>query len=170
MIVVVEGLDGVGKTTISKLLAETLDCPYIHESYTDDCNEKEQRVLIFKGRLNSKNLFIYDRTTLIDDFVYNFLNQKQSSLIDKKDQILGLLSKCKIFHLEIDENVRRQRFEQRGDDYITDRMIQTIKKQYEEFYSQLDNVEYVQLELDNKENVKQLVRRIQNDKNFTHSI
>ena len=45
MIVIIEGLDGVGKTTLSKRFAEKYDFEYIKESYTDDCKEKEKRII-----------------------------------------------------------------------------------------------------------------------------
>ena len=89
-------------------------------------------------RLMSGINFIYDRTTLIDDFVYSFLNESESTLSKYFDIIKALLAQCKIVHLIIDEPTRQQRLEQRGDKYITNDMISKIREQYSNFYDKLD--------------------------------
>lgn len=163
MIVIIEGLDGVGKTTFAKKFAEMTGFEYVKESYTDDVIDKEQRLIRLKNRLKEEKNYIYDRTTMIDDFVYGFLNQTESSLIKYKEHILEVLSKCKIFHLTVDEQTRKKRFEERGDEFVTEEMISKIKDCYLQFYKQLSNVEYFDLSNDNEENVKKMIRRICND-------
>lgn len=137
MIVVIEGLDGVGKTTFAERFAEQYKFIYVKESYTDNNKEKEERMLSMFKRLISRENYIYDRTTLIDDFVYNFLNEKESTLTDYFDIIQVLLSRCKIVHLTVDEEIRKQRLEQRGDEYITNEMIEKIKEGYRFLYNKL---------------------------------
>lgn len=163
MIVIIEGLDGVGKTTIAKQIQYDYKYEYIHESYTDDIKIKEDRILLMLTRLMEDEKYIYDRTTLIDDFVYSFLNKQQSTLFNYKNIIIEILKKCKIIHLELDEQIRKKRFEQRGDEYVTNDKMSLIDKQYHEFYKQLPNVQYVNLTEDNEENINKIMRRIEND-------
>lgn len=163
MVVIIEGVDGVGKTTICQQIAANHDIKYIKESYTDDCKEKERRIVSMFERLISDKNYIYDRTTLIDDFVYSFLNKKESTLSDYFDIITALLSRCKIVHLYLDDKIREQRFNERGDQYITNKDIEQIAENYERFYNYLDNVQFVELTGDLQKDVKKIMEVIIND-------
>lgn len=162
MIVIIEGLDGVGKTTICQQICEQYNYQYIKESYTNDYQEKEQRVARMLLRLIDGRDFIYDRTTLIDDFVYEFLNVTESPLTKYYNIITAILSECKIIHLQLDEQTRKQHFEQRGDQYITDKDIEQVRKNYLNFYdhSNLTNVQYVTLTGDLKKDVSNVMEVI----------
>lgn len=163
MIVILEGLDGTGKTTIAKQIEKGFKFEYIHEGYTDDVKVKEDRLLLMLCRLMEETKYIYDRTTLIDDFVYSFLNKTESTLINYKPIILEILKKCKIIHLQLDEQLRKQRFDARGDQYITNDQINEIANQYKLFYEDLPNVQYVEIDNNNEENIEKIMRRIEND-------
>ena len=145
MIVIIEGLDGVGKTTLSEQIADKYNFKYIKESYTNNCEVKECRMIDMLTRLTESKNYIYDRTTLIDDFVYSFLNETRSSLLNYFEIIIKILSKCKIIHLELNENIRKERFNKRGDQYVTNNDIKKIDKEYKNFYQNLNNVQYVSL-------------------------
>ncbi len=161
MIVIIEGLDGVGKTTIAEAFAKKYNYLYVKESYTDDCIEKEKRVQDMLVRLMSKVNFIYDRTTLIDDFVYSFLNKTESTLSQYFDVIKAILSRCKVIHLVIDDETQKQRLEKRGDEYITLDMLKQISKQYYNFYNKLNNfVYFLNLSGDLDQDVQQLMEVI----------
>lgn len=136
MVIIIEGLDGVGKTTISKRFAEKYNYEYIKESYTDDCKEKEKRIIRMLERVMSDKNYIYDRTTLIDDFIYSDLNKQQSTLYNYIDLIDDILCRCKVLYLVTDEVTRKSRFENRGDDYVTDDMIEQLRNNYENFFKQ----------------------------------
>lgn len=135
MIVIIEGLDGVGKTTIAKRFAEKYDFEYVKESYTDNCKEKEQRIVRMLDRLLKERDYIYDRTTLIDDFVYSFLNKQRSTLEEYFETIASILQKCKICHLQVqDENILKERLEKRGDQFVGIDDLKQIGFNYREFY------------------------------------
>ena len=169
MIVIVEGIDGVGKTTLAKEISKRLNYKYIHESYTDDIIEKEARIVKLLERIISGENYMYDRTTLIDDFVYSFLNQTTSTLINYSEIIIFLLSKCHIFHLELNEKKRLERFNSRGDEYVTNEDMKRVTKNYKEFYSCLKNVDYIVLHGDLDKDVELLEKEIlYYDKGFTH--
>jgi len=170
MIVIIEGLDGVGKTTLSKRFAEKYGFKYIKESYTDDCKEKENRIKMLLERLISGENYIYDRTTLIDDFVYSFLNKTDSTLFDYLNAIIALLDKTSVIHVGVDELTRIERFNERGDAYIKSSDTETIKKGYEQFYKKLKKVTYFDLTNDLEKDVERLMEVIENDKDITHRI
>lgn len=165
MIVIIEGTDGVGKTTLCEQIAKRYDYLYVKESYTDDVKEKEKRVQDLLARLMSGINFIYDRTTLIDDFVYSFLNETESTLSKYLIIIQTLLSHCKIIHLTIDPNIQQKRLENRGDEYITYNDIPKIEQKYEQFYEQgrFNNLHYVYLTNDIEENIKKIMEVIRYD-------
>ena len=175
MILIVEGLDGVGKTTLSKRFAEKYNFEYIHESYVDDPIEKENRYYKFLKRLNSGKNYIYDRITIIDDFVYEFLNIEKSSLHLFEKGITKALNDTCIIHLELDEEVRKQRFEKRGDEFVTNDMMTLIKTNYENFYKKIpESVNYLKLTGNQNEDVKQMMNILKKggfyDRNITHSV
>lgn len=173
MIIIIEGLDGVGKTTLAKEIEKRTKCIYIKESYTDNIKEKEKRIVRFSANLLEKNkIYLYDRTTLIDDFVYNFLNKTPSSLIDHAKIIRFLLEQATIFHLELNEKVRSRRFEERGDQYIDNGKIEKIRKEYERFYKEFGlQPNRIVLSGNLEEDTNLLIKEIEYyDKSITHSI
>lgn len=173
MIIIIEGLDGVGKTTLSKELTKKMKCEYIHESYTDDIKEKENRIVRFSANLLEKNkLYLYDRTTLIDDFVYSFLNQTESSLINHTKIISFLLNQAIIFHLELNEQIRSERFKKRGDEFVDNSKMKRIAKEYKNFYKEFGlQPNYIILSGDLERDTNLLIEEINYyDKGFTHSI
>lgn len=164
MIVIIEGIDGVGKTTIAEEIAVRKNFKYIKESYTKSYEEKECRMIDMLTRLTQQKDYIYDRTTLIDDFVYSFLNSNEQSLDKYFDIISAILSKCKIVHLQIDEKIRKKRFEQRGDQYIKNKDIKKIAKNYDDFYCKLNTqINFVQLTGNLNKDVKKVLEVIEND-------
>lgn len=163
MIAIIEGSDCIGKTTLCEAIAKRYNFLYVKESYTDDVKEKEKRVQDLLARLMSNLNFIYDRTTLIDDFVYSFLNKTESTLSQYLTIIQVLLEQCKIIHLTIDDQIQKQRLEQRGDQYITYDDIKAIEDEYESFYNQLSNVHYVHLSGDLVSDINKIMEVIRND-------
>lgn len=160
MIIIFEGLDGVGKTTIAKQICKEYNYKYIHESYTDDVKEKELRIIDMLLNMMTGLVVVYDRTTLIDDFVYSFLNKTESTLTQYKPIIIEMLKKCKIIHLQLDEKIRKKRFEQRGDEFVSDENMKQIAEQYDLFYKDLPNVQYIEIDDDNEKNIEKIIRSV----------
>lgn len=143
MIIIIEGLDGVGKTTLTKKLSKKYNLNYIKGTFSDNFDEKKERIISLFGQLFSNENYIYDRSTLIDDFVYSFLNDKESDLEQYFDIIKSILNHCKIFHLILDESKREERFINRGDEYVTNDMISKISENYAKFYKRLNCLVYL---------------------------
>lgn len=169
MVVIFEGLDGVGKTYLSTLFSKFYDFEYIKESYTDDDKEKYNRFLKLEYRILLESNVIYDRSTCIDDFVYSFLNNKESCLENYKEEVKTTLEHCIIFHLLVDEDIRKQRFEERGDEYITNDNIKTLEDNYMKFYSHLYNeVHLFPLSGDEINDIKKIKNIIDKYGDITH--
>lgn len=170
MVIIIEGLDGVGKTTLSKKIAQDYKFKYIKESYTEDSREKKARVARMMINQIDRKIYIYDRTTLIDDFVYGFLNKKQSPLLNYLKKIKQTLSESVIIHLQLDEQKRQKQFNQRGDNYITNDDVKKIDQNYKQFYLDLKNVNYINLTGNIEKDVEKIMEVVKNDKNITHCI
>ena len=132
MIVIFEGLDGVGKTTLCKQLTETYNYNYIKGSYTNSSKEKVDRLLDLLPKLFDNNVYIYDRCTLIDDFVYTQLDDLEPAFKDYFDIIKSILNHCIIIHLTIPEEERNKSFLNRG-----------ISNRYRQFYKELGCLVYL---------------------------
>lgn len=140
MVIILEGLDGVGKSTISRMLSDKIGFPIIAERYPgNDMSIKNERFELLKNNVKSKKNVIYDRCTCIDDFVYSFLNNnKKSDMIDYVSQIEAVLSECIIIHLSpsnYDKYIVR--FKKRGDEYVSIDDLNIISNSYTDFYSKL---------------------------------
>lgn len=162
MVVVIEGLDGVGKTTFCKEFCRKTDFIYIKGSFTDDLAEKKRRMnQLLEYLLDEEHNYIYDRITFIDDFVYTMLNKEPNQLDKYFDIIQLLLSKCTIIHLTIDEKIRRERFNNRGDEFVTNEMLVEVDKSYKEYYKKLGcDVITIQLSNDLNSDVNNTIKFI----------
>lgn len=163
MVVIIEGLDGVGKTTLSKEFVKKYNnYTYIKESYTDDIDEKNHRVALLLERALSKDNYIYDRCSLIDDYVYSFLNKNKRVFYEYYTLVSTILGMCKIIHLNLDEETRKQRFLQRGDEYIKDESwLFTARENYNHFYKYYELYPiYIDLEENLNKNINKIYESI----------
>lgn len=138
MIIIVEGLDGVGKTTFCNKFVDEFDWEYVKGTMPRNFDEKIEVLKKLLEQVASEENYIYDRIPLIDDFVYHFLDGATSDLDEIFPIIKLVLSKCLIIHLTVPENVRKQRFDSRGDEYVLNEQMPMIMDNYLQFYSKLE--------------------------------
>lgn len=174
MIVVFEGLDGAGKTTLCDALKTVLNeviperaiC-FIKESNPgDSVAEKLERLKFFDHRLHSDVLFVYDRATIIDDFIYEPVFHEECSIFLQSPLILswikGLLQKALVIQVVAPMTTIKRRLKQRGDQYVTVEDLRMIREQYVEYYQRL-GVQPVYVESNNlKVAVQQCIELISN--------
>ena len=166
MVVIIEGTDGTGKTTLCELLRTSLKCMVIHEGYPGNDQQKRfERVMELRSNIyNQDRLVIYDRCTSIDDFVYDFLNKEHSSIYKLKDYIKLMLKDAHIFHLVLeDKEEHKRRLEDRGDNYISWEQIEEIEKSYKKFYRGL-KVNTIKISNNNVENLNRILDYIKEKK------
>ena len=160
MVIIVEGLDGTGKTTLCNQLGEDLGCEIIHEGYPGESfGIRLYRLRRLIENIKSNKLIIYDRCTCIDDFVYSMLNEQKSELGDLRVEIDNVLKETTIINVTVDKDEQIRRLLHRGDEYITVNDLEDLRHSYTTFYNELSSdVINVELTNDNNDNVKKIVK------------
>lgn len=141
MVLILSGCDCTGKSSVAQLLLKNFSGAQVHlikESNTQSSEEKWKRVLSLASRIPSNAWYIYDRATILDDFVYEKLLNHQESMFEPYiKQIAALLQQCNIVYLDAPTGIISQRLVARGDEYITGDQVAAIKKKYEEIFNTL---------------------------------
>ena len=142
MIYIFEGVDCTGKSTCFNSLKERYekDIIFIKESYTPSVQERKDRVHKMNDLLRQNKTVIYDRATLIDDFVYSGVTSNEEPIFkDQMNLIKEIVQKCVVIHFDCDNEVLLERFKERGDEYVQGfETIQKLKKKYKEIYNFLN--------------------------------
>ena len=149
MVVVIEGIDGVGKTTLCEALKKVLnnetfgaDILYHKESAPGkSIVERFKRLATYDCCVNDNRIHIYDRATIIDDFVYEPLFNECESCFSISPLcvlcISEMLRRSLIIHLTAPVPLIEERLSQRGDRYVTKSDIHAIRKLYNTFYERM---------------------------------
>lgn len=144
MVVILEGIDGAGKSTALEQLKELFgdSAYYIKEvNPGPKLSTRMEKLNLLQERVGSKSLYIYDRSTCIDDLVYEPIMAGMPSVFEINtkllDKVISCLQKCLILHFDIDEKTAAKRINQRGDDYVTSDKLDSIKFKYQEVYKTL---------------------------------
>lgn len=150
MIVIIEGPDGVGKTTLCERLSHVLNSDWLgvkvfyHKESTpgNSVTERLKRLQLFEERLLSKDLHVYDRATIVDDFVYEPVFNNIVSLFTCSNFLMfwikEMLQKVLIIHLYAPLEVLQERLNSRGDKYVTSDDLIRIVQLYTMGYEQLN--------------------------------
>ena len=138
MIYILAGPDGAGKSTVVEYLKTVLkDVIFIKESYTSDVSERYDRLRKVKYLLSCGRDIVYDRATILDDFIYEPVVAKKESVLNGTDAI-DVLKQVTIIYFNCDDKTLQERLLERGDDYVTFTDIPNIKAQYEKFFEEND--------------------------------
>ena len=139
MIYILAGADGTGKSTVFEGLKKMLpDAIFIKESYTPSGEEKDARVRRVRQLLRCGKTVVYDRATVLDDFIYEPVMHKQTSRLELYAMVL--LDATTIIYFDCEPSVLEKRLESRGDEYVAASDIVPIQKQYEMFFRNVKNV------------------------------
>lgn len=135
MIVIVDGLDCSGKSTVYDRLYQNVKKAYfVRNSYPGPSDqERVDRLNLFKRRLEEPYLYIYDRATVIDDPVYEYMfNQRDSILEDMMDP--SLFKNVLVLHFTVEKEEWLKRMKARGDQYVSIDNYEQIDQAYKVFY------------------------------------
>lgn len=149
MLYIMAGADGSGKSTCFETLKRYLGnkAVFVKESYTPSVEERYARVRKIANLAKSDKVVIYDRATVLDDLVYEPVLQEKDSVLFKEPEIAELvdevLRKAKILYFVCDDDVLKNRLEERGDEYVTFGDIINIKNSYDEVFQAFDIRPYV---------------------------
>ena len=139
MVYIIVGCDCTGKSTAFNLLKtmhESKNMVFIKESRTTDESAKFYRVRRVANFAKSKINVVYDRATIIDDFVYNEIIDGRKSALPK-DEVRDILQDCKVIYFECADEELEARLNFRGDEFITLDKLRAIKARYEEVFEEL---------------------------------
>jgi len=150
MIVVFEGIDGVGKTTLCEGLKNVLRDEFLsmHVFYHKESSpgkfvtERLERIKLFEKRLYDKDLHIYDRATVIDDYVYEPVFTHTVSLLTTSAfltlWITEMLQHTLVLHICAPMDVVKARLQVRGDEFVSSEQLNEVYCMYSNAYDLLD--------------------------------
>ena len=140
MIIITVGIDCSGKSTLIEELAKELNYIILRGSSFELTAGKSNEELFntFNNIINVDNV-IFDRFTycnycyapLYDD--YSVLTEEQVRFIERE-----LKGEAIVIHLTADTETIKQRFETRGEEYVSVDKIDTIKSSYNEILANAD--------------------------------
>lgn len=135
MIIILEGPEGAGKTTLASMLADMLSFPYIHRSKPKDEKEKQEMYESYLQAVYSGQNAIFDRCWY-SEIVYGRIMRDQSYItVEQMHELESALAKNGggiIIHCTDDEDLLWKRSQERGEGYITEYgKLVTIKHEYE---------------------------------------
>ena len=122
MLIIIDGPDGSGKTTLAKRLADITGYEYFHFSYPKTDAEKEVMVQKYKDFIKNHPNAILDRSWY-SEIVYGLVVRGKSCVSPEDMKDLELLTHrygALIIYCTDKPEVLWQRATKRGEDYITD--------------------------------------------------
>lgn len=149
-IIVIEGSDCTGKTTLIEQLSSQLNFKIIKGSSFEhsQCTNAElfekfkdmtkERMVVFDRFIYSNEVY----AQLYDDFA--ILNDEQRREIE-----LVVSDRAVVIYLEADIQTLTNRIDVRGDDYVTVDKFQSIKDKYEESLSKIQHVKFIRIDTSN---------------------
>ena len=135
MVIIIDGLDCSGKSTVYDRLRSELDGAYfLKDSYPAPSDiERMDRLALFKRRSAEPYLYVYDRATVIDDPVYEYLFNERTSILEE-EMDSETFKNCLVLHFTVDKDVWLKRMEDRGDAYVDIDDYEAIIESYDAFY------------------------------------
>ena len=132
-IIIVEGVDGVGKSTFAKFLAASLGYEYRHLSYKDDNSFEAYRDRLLEFCDGREGGVVYDRF-LFSELAYSeVLGRTPKFDENQKQNLFVMLDRhAEVFHVRHSnlEEVKR-RLEARGEDFLPLDKVQPIQDAFD---------------------------------------
>lgn len=134
MLYILAGPDGAGKSTAFEGLKLLLpNAVFVKESHTSSITERFDRVCKAEKLLKSGQTVIYDRATILDDFIYQPITDGEESQLYRSNA-LTVLNQATIVYFDCETSLLTKRLAARGDEYIKETDLPRIKNAYESFF------------------------------------
>lgn len=120
MIIIIEGADGAGKTTLANKLAEQTGFPIVHRSNPKSEEEKKQMMAMYIQTIKENKNCIFDRCWY-SEMVYGPVMRDKSYISEEQMYVLeDMLNQvgAVIIHCTASKKVLWSRCKKRGEDYI----------------------------------------------------
>lgn len=127
MRIIVEGCDGVGKSTYASFLAKWYECDVVHMTAWSP-----KKLTSYLHRLKSDDV-IFDRF-FISEVVYAKVFERDTKINEFEIKFLLFICKllrCQIYILTQDDDIILERLKQRGDE--TDTILNNVSRLNEEY-------------------------------------
>lgn len=133
MIIMIEGCDGCYKTTVAELLKEKLGFPIVKGSSFELAQCSNAELFDHFKQLSKSENIIMDRS-MYSNLVYASLYKDYAIITPKQQEELEELYKPKslLLYLHADKEVIKKRLNSRGDDYVSNDMVDKIVDRYNE--------------------------------------
>lgn len=137
MKIIIEGVDGAGKSTLAKQLAKIFNATIEHDKYPQTANQ-------YVERLNKPGNIVFDRF-MLGQFVYNSPEERKMDTAELLDLIDYCKDRSDVILIYLDTSVEEciKRLNSRGDDESfmmkklgcnsLEELVTTIKKNYQSY-------------------------------------
>jgi thymidylate kinase len=132
MFIILEGVDGVGKTTLGKKLAERNNMSYVHFSAPANQQEADAQFEMYKKFLNDNNNIVIDRCWYSDQVYGPIFRGKATITPEQQAKLEEILVEkgCQIYYCyDTAANVIRRAFT-RGEDFIKPEHVEALLEGY----------------------------------------
>ncbi|WP_406842608.1 AAA family ATPase [Bacillus velezensis] len=136
--IILEGTDCCYKSTVAEKLSKELGYPVIKGSSFELAKSGNEKLFEHFNKLADEDNVIIDRY-IYSNLVYakkfkdySILTEEQQRAIEEK-----IRDKAKVIYLHADPKVIKQRFRDRGDEYITERDIEPVLELYNQVIDEM---------------------------------
>lgn len=143
MIIIIEGIDGSGKTVLANKLSEQTGYPIVHMSYPKNVEESQTMLIAYKTLLLSGKNAIFDRGWY-SELAYGPIKRGVSALsISDMFKLENIAAKTGAMIIYCNDSAKDcwRRCQKRGEDYITSHDdFDKIYANFEDIFNNLPHI------------------------------
>lgn len=135
MIIIIEGPDGAGKTTLAKYLNEGFNIPVLHRTKPKDEEEKKTMMRGYLDDIQEQRSIVWDRCWYSEMVYGPIMRDKSWISVKEMWDLERSMGKALIIYCTGNVNTLWQRCKERGEDYIMSKeQLAKIKNGFDELF------------------------------------